>query len=178
MKHQKYVPVFSWCFIVYCTTRYWHKLLMLHSVLYNYILTHSYDVPSCTIELDTGTYYWCFVVYCTTRYWDIFLILHASDDSSYTIKPDTYIWFYIRNICQYLVVQYMKKYQKYVPVCSCTVHDKASVICASIWLYSTRWIINNMSQYLVVQYMEKDQKYVPESSCTITYETSEICVSI
>jgi hypothetical protein len=84
-------------------------------------------------------------MYCTTRYWHICLMFHR---------------------------QYMEKYQKYVPVCSCTVHDKASVICASIWLYSTRWIINNMSQYLVVQYMEKDQKYVPESSCTITYETS------
>jgi hypothetical protein len=79
--------IYFWCFIVYCTTRYWHKFLMLHSVLYHYILTHSCDVPSCTIEKDTGTYYWCFVVYCTTRYWDIFLILHASDDSSYTINP-------------------------------------------------------------------------------------------
>jgi hypothetical protein len=35
-------------------------------------------------------------------------------------------------MCQYLDVHYTMKHQKYVPASSCTVHDEASDICASI----------------------------------------------
>jgi hypothetical protein len=81
-------------------------------------------------------------------------------------------------MCEYPVVQYTIKHQKYVPVSSCTVHDKTSVICASIQFYSTRWNIRTMCQYLVVQYTIKHQKYVPVSSCTVHGKTSEIYASI
>ena len=96
-------------------------------------------------------------------------------------------------MCQYLVVQYTKKHQKYVPISSFTVHDETSEICVSIQLYrhdetseispsiqlySTRRNIINMCQYLVVQYTTKHHKYVPISSYTVHDETSEICVNI
>jgi hypothetical protein len=81
-------------------------------------------------------------------------------------------------MCVYPVVQYTIKHQEYVPVSSCTVHDKTSVICASIQFYSTRWNIRTMCQYLVVQYTINHQKYVPVSSCTVHSSTSEICISI
>jgi hypothetical protein len=81
-------------------------------------------------------------------------------------------------MCVYPVVQYTIKHQEYVPVSSCTVHDKTSVICASIQFYSTRWNIRTMCQYLVVQYTINNQKYVPVSSCTVHSSTSEICISI
>ena len=68
----------------------------------------------------------------------------------------------IRNMCQYLVVQYIVKHQKYVSVSSCTVHDEASEIC----------------QYLDVHYTMKHQKYVPASSCTVHDEASDICARI
>ena len=38
----------------------------------------------------------------------------------------------IRNMYQYLVVQYTMKHRKYVSVSSCTLHDEASEICVSI----------------------------------------------
>jgi hypothetical protein len=38
----------------------------------------------------------------------------------------------IRNMCQYLIVQYMMTHQKYVTVSSCTVHDETSEIYTSI----------------------------------------------
>jgi hypothetical protein len=34
------------------------------------------DVSSCTVQLDTGTYFWCFIVYCTHRYWHMSLVFH------------------------------------------------------------------------------------------------------
>jgi len=74
-------------------------------------------------------------------------------------------------MCQYPVVQYMEQYQKYVPVSSCTVHDNALEIYASILLYSTLWNIRNMREYLVVQYTMKHQKYEAVSSCTVHCET-------
>jgi hypothetical protein len=81
MKHQKYVPVSScrvhdfWCVAIYSTTRYWHIFLMLHRVLENYLLVHTSDVTSCTVQLDTGTYFRCSIVYSTTRYCHILVTL-------------------------------------------------------------------------------------------------------
>jgi hypothetical protein len=63
-------------------------------------------------------------------------------------------------------------------VYSCTEHDEASEICASIEVHSTWRNIRNMCHYLVVQYTIKNQKYVPVSSCTVHYETSVICATI
>ena len=81
-------------------------------------------------------------------------------------------------MCQYLVVQYMKKHQKYVPISSCRLHDETSDICASIQLFSTWKNIRNMFQYLVVQFATKHQKYVLASSYKVHDETSDICASI
>jgi len=63
---------------------------------------------------------------------------------------------------QYLDVEYMSTYPKYVPVSSRTVDDETSEIC----------------QYLVVQYMMKHHKYMPIYTCTVHEETPEICGSI
>jgi hypothetical protein len=30
---------YYWCFVEYCTTRYWHISLILYQVVYNYILS-------------------------------------------------------------------------------------------------------------------------------------------
>ena len=65
-------------------------------------------------------------------------------------------------MCQYLLVQYMKKQQKYVAVSSSRVHDETSEIC----------------QYIVVQYMMKNQKYVLISTFTVHEERTEISSSI
>jgi hypothetical protein len=159
---------------------------MFHRVLYNYILVHISHVSWSILRLDTGTYFWCFYIYCTTRYWHIFLMFlrvlynyilaHISDVSSCTVQLDTVRYFWCFNKCQYLVVQFTMKHQFYVPIYSCTIHDEASEICASMYLYSTRWSIRNMCQHVVVQYRMKHQKYVPVYSCTVHDETSEICV--
>jgi hypothetical protein len=54
-------------------------------------------------------------------------------------------------MCEYPVVQYTIKHQKYVPVSSCTVHDKTSVICASILAHiydaSSRTVQQGTSTY-------------------------------
>ena len=68
----------------------------------------------------------------------------------------------VRNMCQYIVVQYTMKNQKYVPVSSCTVHHEASDMC----------------QYLVVQYSMKHHECVSVSSLTVHDDASEICASI
>jgi hypothetical protein len=78
--------------------------------------------------------------------------------------------------CRQMVIKYTMRHQIYVSVYSCTVHDEASYICASILLYSTQWNIWNMNQYLVVQYTMKHQKYIPLSSCKV-HEASEIYAS-
>jgi hypothetical protein len=79
---------------------------------------------------------------------------------------------------QYLVVQYTRKNQKYIPVSSCTVHDETSETCVNIYVYSTRWIIRNISQYLVLCYTMRHQQYVSISSYTVSDNASEICASI
>jgi hypothetical protein len=96
-----------WCFTMYSITRYWHILLVLHRVLYNYILTHISDDSSCTVQLCISTYFWCFIVYCTFIYWHIFLMFlrvlynyilaYISDVSSCTLQLDTvrYFWWFI-----------------------------------------------------------------------------------
>jgi hypothetical protein len=66
-------------------------------------------------------------------------------------------------MCQYLVVQYTMKHQKYG---------------GSILFYSTRTNIRNMFQYLVVQYPMKHPKYVSVSSSMVHGGTSEIGASI
>jgi hypothetical protein len=81
-------------------------------------------------------------------------------------------------MCQYLVVQYPMKHQKYVRVSSFRVQEETSEICGSILSYSTRGNIRNMCQYLIVQYMMTHQKYMTVSSCTVHDETSEIYTSI
>jgi hypothetical protein len=81
-------------------------------------------------------------------------------------------------MCQCLVVQYMMKRHKYVAVSSYRVHNEASEIFASTYLYITWRNIRNMCQYLVVQYTMKHQMNVPVSSCTVHDEASEICVNI
>jgi hypothetical protein len=88
---------------MYCTTRYWHIYLMFHRVPHNLMLTHISDDSSCTVQLDTGTYFCCFSMYCTTRYWHIYLMFHRvphnlmlthiSDDSSCTVQLDTGTYF-------------------------------------------------------------------------------------
>jgi hypothetical protein len=71
-------------------------------------------------------------MYCTTRYWHIFLMfLHVLYNQILThisdVSPCTYSTrLSIRNMCQYVVVQYTTKHQKYVPVSSCTVDDETS----------------------------------------------------
>jgi len=72
----------------------------------------------------------------------------------------------------------MVKHQKFIPVSSCTVHDKTSETCVNIYVYSTRWIIRNICQYLVLWYTMRHQKYVSIFSCTVPDEASEICASI
>ena len=69
----------------------------------------------------------------------------------------------IRNMQQYIYLQYRTKHQKYVPVSIFTVHDKTSEICSKIQLYSTR---------------SKNQKYVLVYSCTVHDQASDICASI
>ena len=87
-------------------------------------------------------------------------------------------------MCQYLVVQYMMRHQKYVPGCSCTVHDEASEmkktseLCVSIQVYSTWRNIRNLCQNLVVEYTMKHHKYVSLSSCTLLDEASALCTRI
>ena len=79
---------------------------------------------------------------------------------------------------EFLVVQYTIKHHNYVPVSSCTLHDKISEICVRIQLYSTQRNSSNMCLYLGAQYIEKHQKYVPLSSYTVHDNASEICASI
>jgi hypothetical protein len=139
MKHQKYVLsdvsscnlrlnscTYFWYFVMYCTTRYWHILLMFlqypmkhqkyvpassgtaneknvrtmcQYLVVQYMEKHQKFVRVCSCR----TNFWCFSMYCTTRYWHIFLML-----SSCTVDLDvgTYFW--------------------------CTVHGETSEICVSI----------------------------------------------
>ena len=66
----------------------------------------------------------------------------------------------IRNMCEYLVLEYKRKHQKYVAVSSLTVSEETSEI------------------YLLAPCIMKHHKYVTVSSCTVHEETSEIYASI
>jgi hypothetical protein len=95
---------------------------MLHRVLDNYLLVHISDVTSCTVRLDTGTYFRCFIVYSTTRYCHILVAL--------PLENKDIIDGYRQNMP-------FKEPQRQcnirnMSVSSCTVHDEASEICASI----------------------------------------------
>jgi hypothetical protein len=63
-------------------------------------------------------------------------------------------------MCEYLVLEYKRKHQKYVAVSSLTVSEETSEI------------------YLLAPCIMKHHKYVTVSSCTVHEETSEIYASI
>jgi hypothetical protein len=104
------------------------------------------DASSATVLLDTSTYVWCFIWYSTTRYWHIFLMFHrvlynkilpvygcaVYDEASEILVIILWYstWIKISNMCQYLVVLYMKKHKKYVPVSLCTYFWCFSMYCA------------------------------------------------
>jgi hypothetical protein len=100
MNHQKYVSVSSY-------------------------MVHMSDVSSCTVQLDTDTYFWCLIVYSTTIYsrWNIrnmvavpsFIVHEQTSEICVNIKLYS-TRLSIIYMCQYLVIWYMMKHQIYVPV--------------------------------------------------------------
>ena len=79
---------YCWWFSEHCTTRYWLVFLLLHRILYNYILTYIFEVSSYTVQLDTSSYSWCLTVLYNEKMAYIFYV------SSITVQldPASYFW--------------------------------------------------------------------------------------